>query len=170
MIHSRVFLMAAALLAMPVLAAIDTTTPAEPADALLAGCGDIPEIVSLVAELRVREQRIRKYLETIDRREADLKAARDDLARHAAKLAKAKPAQRPTQSTIDEDITKLIAVYNQMPPKNAGAVLSTLPPKFAAEIMMRISPENSARIMASVPPEQAAILTSFMGARSARNP
>ncbi len=69
--------------------------------------------------------------------------------------------QRQAQN---EDIARLIAVYDQMKPEQAAMVLSNLPPDFAAQILSRVQPETGARIMASVEPGQAAVLTSYMGA------
>lgn len=138
---------------------------------LLQGCSDIPEVVALVKELRIRESRIQKYMEAIDRRESDLKTATATLSQHLAKLRTANSARRPGSAppeAVADDVARLIAVYDQMAPKDAAAVLSALPPAFASEILMRVSPETGARIMAAVEPGQAAILTTHMGARSAR--
>ena len=70
---------------------------------------------------------------------------------------------------VREDIDRLVAVYDQMKPAEAAAVLTNLPADFAAEILMRVQPETGARIIASVEPRQAALLTAQMGARSVAN-
>ena len=66
------------------------------------------------------------------------------------------------------DIEKLVALYDQMKPAEAAAVLTNLPADFAAEILLRVRPETGARIIAAVEPRQAALLTAQMGARSVR--
>ena len=68
------------------------------------------------------------------------------------------------REAVDNDIGRLIAVYDQMKPEQAAMVLSNLPPDFAAQILVRVQPETGARIMAAVEPGQAAVLTSYMGA------
>ena len=69
------------------------------------------------------------------------------------------------RQAVSDDIDRMIAVYDQMKPREAAAILSNLPPDFAAEILMRVEPETGARIIAAVDPGQAAILTTHMGAR-----
>ena len=71
------------------------------------------------------------------------------------------------QRAVDDDVARLVAVYEAMKPKEAAAVLSSLPANFSAEILMRVNPETGARIIAAIAPEKAAILTTYMGARSA---
>ena len=79
-------------------------------------------------------------------------------------------SSRDTASqAVREDIDRLVAVYDQMKPAEAAAVLTNLPPDFAAEILMRVQPETGARIIAAVEPRQAALLTAQMGARSVQN-
>lgn len=144
---------------------------AEP-PALLEGCTDVPEAVALADELKLRAQRIDRYLADIDARKAELANAE---AAIQAKLVELKAiragigARRTAASTaVQDDINRLVAVYDQMKPAEAAKVLTNLPPDFAAEILMRVQPEAGARIIAAVDPGQAAILTTHMGARSAK--
>lgn len=167
-------IMAAALLPVAAL----SLSPSPPAEAaplaaadLLAGCGDIPEVVALVEELRIREDRIKKALSALEDKKAEIATARATLA---AELRRLKQAGGPTgrsrtstQRAVDDDVARLVAVYEAMKPKEAAAVLASLPPGFAAEILMRVNPETGARIIAAVEPEKAAVLTTYMGARSA---
>ncbi len=145
---------------------------AEP-PALLQGCGDVPEAVALASELRDRALRIERYMQTIDEKKAELAAAEATLRTRLAELKAQKSGirSRGDQSTeaVRQDIDRLVAVYNQMKPAEAAAVLTNLPPDFAAEILMRVQPETGARIIASVEPRQAALLTAQMGARSVRS-
>lgn len=145
---------------------------AEP-PALLQGCGDVPEAVALAAELRDRALRIERYMQTIDEKKAELAVAETSLRARLEELKAQKSGMRSRgdQSTeaVRQDIDRLVAVYDQMKPAEAAAVLSNLPPDFAAEILMRVQPETGARIIASVEPRQAAVLTAQMGARSVRS-
>ncbi|MDO5605153.1 MAG: hypothetical protein Q4G25_08340 [Paracoccus sp. (in: a-proteobacteria)] len=138
---------------------------------LLAGCGDIPEVVTLVDELRTREDRVAKALAELDNRKAEIEAARMALTGELGRLRAAGQhnagSRSHDQRAVDEDVARLVAVYEAMKPKEAAAVLSGLPPEFSAELLMRVQPETGARIIAAIAPEQAAILTTYMGARRA---
>lgn len=144
---------------------------AEPAE-LMAGCTDVPEAVALAETLRERALRIDRYMLDIDRRKAELAVAQKQLTEKLVDLRKLRQqsAQGEARSgqAQDEDIARLIALYDQMKPEQAAQVLSNLPPDFAAQILARVQPETGARIMASVEPGHAAVLTSYMGAIRAR--
>lgn len=141
---------------------------------LLQGCGDVPEAVALAEELRDRALRIERYMESIDHKKAELAEAEATLRTRLAELKSQKGGARSRQdqgsAAVRNDIDRLVAVYNQMKPVEAAAVLTNLPADFAAEILMRVEPENGARIIAAVEPRQAALLTAQMGARSVRKP
>lgn len=140
---------------------------------LLQGCGDVPEAVALASELRDRALRIERYMQVIDDKKAELAVAEATLRTRLGELKAQKSGirSRSDQSTeaVRQDIDRLVAVYDQMKPAEAAAVLTNLPPDFAAEILMRVQPEAGARIIASVEPRQAALLTAQMGARSVRS-
>ncbi|RJL07556.1 hypothetical protein D3P06_00350 [Paracoccus aestuarii] len=146
---------------------------AAPSD-LLQGCGDVPEAVALAEELRDRALRIERYMEALDLRKADLVQADSTLRERLTELRAQKgsvTARRDgATEAVRNDIDRLIAVYDQMKPAEAAAILTNLPADFAAEILMRVQPETGARIIAAVEPRQAALLTAQMGARSVRNP
>ncbi|MCF3972683.1 MotE family protein [Paracoccus salsus] len=144
---------------------------AEPSG-LLQGCGDVPEAVALAEELRDRALRIERYMESVDARKAALVEAELTLRQRLAELKARKGGMQSRRDlateAVREDIDRLVAVYDQMKPAEAAAVLTNLPADFAAEILMRVRPETGARIIASVEPRQAALLTAQMGARSVR--
>ncbi|MDO5704158.1 MAG: hypothetical protein Q4G49_03675 [Paracoccus sp. (in: a-proteobacteria)] len=141
---------------------------------LMEGCMDVPEAVAMASELRDRALRIETYTQALEAKKAELAVAEQTLR---ARLSELRAVQNSTQnrrtqasSAVQEDINRLVAVYDVMKPTDAAQVLTSLPPDFAAEILMRLTPENGARIIAAVEPRQAAILTTHMGARSARKP
>lgn len=135
---------------------------------LMAGCTDVPEAVALAETLRERALRIDRYMQNIERRKAEIASAERRLTERLVELRKLKQQiaqnNRGQSQAQTEDITRLIAVYDQMKPEQAAMVLSNLPPDFAAQILARVQPETGARIMASVEPGHAAVLTSYMGA------
>lgn len=145
---------------------------AEP-PSLMEGCTDVPEAVALAGELSTRALRIERYMEAMEVRKTEIADAEASLRKRLGELRSLKNGMqsiRTTKSTaVQSDIDRLVAVYDQMKPTEAAAVLSNLPPSFAAEILMRVQPETGARIIAAVDPAQAAMLTTHMGARNARN-
>lgn len=165
---------AASLLPMAALS-LQPATPEvavpEVAKGLMAGCGDIPEVVDLVERLSIREDRIAKALAELDNRKAEIAAARTALTAELRRLKSNSTgsieSRTSRQRAVDDDITRLVAVYEAMKPKEAAAVLAALPPDFSAELLMRVNPETGARIIAAIEPDTAAVLTTYMGARSA---
>ncbi|WP_265501944.1 MotE family protein [Paracoccus beibuensis] len=143
-------------------------------DELLDGCRDVPEAVALAEELRDRALRIERYMQDIDTRKQELATAEATLRERLQELRAQKDSLGATTAgdtqAVRTDIDRLIAVYDQMKPAEAAAVLTNLPADFAAEILMRVQPETGARIIAAVEPRQAALLTAQMGARSVRTP
>jgi flagellar motility protein MotE (MotC chaperone) len=147
------------------------TAHAEPSE-LMAGCADVPEAVALADTLRERSLRIDRYLQDMQRRKDELAQAEQQLAEKLVELRKLKQqvgsGEQGYLQAQNDDIARLIAVYDQMKPEQAAMVLSNLPPDFAAQILARVQPETGAKIMAAIEPGQAAILTSYMGAVRAR--
>lgn len=137
---------------------------------LLQGCTDVPEAVALADTLKERALRIERYREELDRKKAEIAEAQAQLTTTLADLKAAQDKSRSKVSTasaqVNDDVQRMIAVYDEMKPAQAGQILASLPPDFAAEILMRVQPETGAKIMASVEPGQAALFTSYMGARS----
>lgn len=166
--------LAASLLPMAAMS-LQSATPEvavpEIAEGLMAGCGDIPEVASLVERLTIREDRIAKALAELASRKAEIAAAREALT---AELRRLKASSRGVsgsrtnrQVAVEDDISRLVAVYEAMKPKEAAAVLQALPPDYSAELLMRVNPETGARVIAAMEPDKAAVLTTYMGARSA---
>ncbi|TGN67265.1 hypothetical protein E4L95_05610 [Paracoccus liaowanqingii] len=150
-----------------------TVAVAAPAD-LLDGCGDVPEAVALAEELRDRALRIERYMAALDTKKAEIAEAeaslRDHLGNVRAQKGRTNADRDGATQAVRTDIDRLIALYDQMKPAEAAAILTNLPADFAAEILMRVQPEAGARIIAAVDPRQAALLTAQMGARSVRTP
>lgn len=140
---------------------------------LLAGCTDIPEAVALADELNLRANRIERYMESVTAQKAELATAEENLRERLGELKATKASIQSrkdnTTEAIRDDVDRLVALYDQMKPAEAAAILTNLPSDFAAEILMRVKPETGARIIASVEPRQAALLTAEMGARSVRS-
>lgn len=140
---------------------------------LMDGCGDVPEAIALADELQVRSLRIERYMQEIERREHELEVAESGLQSRLSQLKSMKASIRSdvtaSETRVQSDIDRLVALYGEMKPADAAEVLTNLPADFAAEILIRVAPSAGARIIAAVEPNKAAILTSYMGARSLQN-
>lgn len=141
---------------------------AEPPD-FLTGCRDVPEAIALMEEYSAREKQIKRYLQAMEKQEADIRQAQDRLTATLTRL-KAQDSGRRNQSNektlqLAEDIDRMVNVFDAMKPAEAAKVLTNLPADFAAEIVMRLRPENGAKVIAAIEPRQAAVLTTHMGAR-----
>lgn len=140
---------------------------------LVAGCEGIPEAVALGERLVLRADRVDRYLAELDRKRAEIAAAEAQLTRKLEELraVSASPAARQTAQAeaVDDDIRRMVAIYDVMKPAEAAGIMAHLPPGYAAEILMRVGPENGARIVGALDPETAAVVTAHMGARSARH-
>lgn len=141
---------------------------------LLSGCTDVPEAVALADELNKRSLRIERYMGSIEVQKAELAEAKLSLQEKLAELKAQKSSiqtrRKDLSESVVQDITRLVALYDQMKPDEAAAILTNLPSDFAAEILLRVRPETGARIIAAVEPRQAALLTAEIGARSVRKP
>lgn len=148
-------------------AATDTAHP------LVAGCEGVPEAVALGERLVLRADRIERYLAELERKREEIAAAEARLTRRLQELraASVSPAARQSAqaAAVEDDIRRMVAIYDVMKPAEAAGIMSHLPPAYAAEILMRVGPENGARIVGALDPETAAVVTAHMGARSARH-
>lgn len=144
---------------------------AEPSN-LTKGCSDVPEVVQLAIISQERSLRVERYIRDLEERKKSIDDANAALMKTLVDIGKnRRDSSDPSaaqRKSVEQDVSRLVAVYDQMKPEQAAGVISNLPPEFAAEILMRVQPENSARIMSAVDPNQAAILTSYMGSRRAR--
>ena len=139
---------------------------------LIAGCEGVPEAVALSERLLLRADRVDRYLAELDRKRAEIAEAEARLTARLKELrtASASPAVRQAgqAQAVDDDIRRMVAIYDVMKPADAAGIMAHLPPDYAAEILMRVGPENGARIVGAMDAETAAVVTAHMGARSAR--
>ncbi len=128
----------------------------------------------LLAALRDREARIAERERAADQRDADLAKAKVDIEARLAELkaAEAELAQTITQSetAADEDIARLVAVYEAMKPKEAQPLFSAMDPEFAAGFLGRMRPDAAAAILSGLDPERAYAITLTLAGRNANAP
>lgn len=108
------------------------------------------EIADRMAALRIAEQELQETLQALENAEEKLQSS----------LALASTA-------MDDDLSRLIAVYENMKPKDAAALFETMPPEFAAGFLAQMRSEIAAEILAGLRPEQAYGISVYIAGRNA---
>ena len=171
---AALFLASAALragtLAAQALAAGGTADP--PAES--ATCTTEAGVMELLQAVRDREA-------TVARREAELETrartaamATEALGRERAALISAEEKLAATLALADQaserDVTTLVAVYENMKPKDAVPLFEEMAPDFAGGFLARMRPEIAAAILAGMDPKKAHLISVVLAGRNARAP
>lgn len=107
-----------------------------------------------------RAQALALAEEQIGARLAELTAAEEKLA---ATLARADTA-------ADEDVARLVAVYENMKPKDAAKLFAEMAPEFAAGFLGRMRPDAAAAVMAGLDSKAAYAISAVLAGRNAAAP
>ena len=156
-------------------AAIDAGPPVEVApqpDPAFAGeVGDNP---ALLQALRQREARIADREKQMEDRMQALQLAEREASERVAALTAAEDSLKSTLALADvaaeADVQKLVAVYQNMKPKEAAALFSQMPPDFAAGFLGLMDPAIAAQILTQVSPETAYSISVVLAGRNAGVP
>lgn len=99
-----------------------------------------------------------KFIETrIEKRIGELDAVRAEFSAAAEKIANARSAE----------LGKVAAVYSNMKPAQAAAIIDGMDSKFASGLLAQMSSESAASIVAAMDPKKAYAVTVLMANRSA---
>ena len=155
--------------------ATDASRPAEIAPAEDVGLtGAAGENVALLAAIKQREDRIAAREKQMDDRMQALQLAEREASERVAALTAAEDSLKSTIALADvaaeTDIQKLVAVYENMKPKEAAALFSQMTPDFAAGFLGLMDPPLAAQIMAQVSPETAYSISVVLAGRNAGVP
>lgn len=151
---------------------------AQPADAG-AGFAEVaapppPDIQQVLDALQTRETRLAEAERQVRLRMAALKEAERAIEARLLDLRAAEGALRETLALADEaadkDIERLVAVYENMKPKEAAALFETMQPSFAAGFLGRMHPQAAAGVMAGLPPDVAHAISVEIAGRNAQVP
>ncbi|MFZ1470062.1 MAG: hypothetical protein WAT09_13960 [Paracoccaceae bacterium] len=145
------------------------------ADTTLETSGDCPALpAALAAALSEREGRVATQEAAIADREAALALADQAITGRLSALQAAEAELRKTLSLADgaaeEDITRLVAVYETMKPKDAARLFDAMESDFAAGFLSRMRPDAAASVMAGMGPEKAYAVSAIMAGRNANVP
>jgi flagellar motility protein MotE (MotC chaperone) len=128
----------------------------------------------LAAALSDRESRLAAAEAAIADREAALALADQAITLRLTDLQTAEEDLRKTLSIADgaaeEDITRLVTVYEAMKPKDAATLFDAMEAEFAAGFLGRMRPDAAAAVMAGMAPERAYAVSAIMAGRNALVP
>lgn len=144
------------------------------ASAHSAGSNEMPAMQTLLTELLRREAAVKQRESALRDRERAMEIANEAIATRLSALQEAEASLRETLAVADEaaetDLTRLTDVYQNMKPKDAGALFETMDPVFAAGFLSRMPPEAAAGVMAGLSPEAAYTISVVMAGRNANAP
>lgn len=107
--------------------------------------------------LSEREDALKVIEARIEKRFGELDAVRAEFSAAAEKVANARGAE----------LGKVAAVYSNMKPAQAAAIIDSMDSKFASGLLVQMSGESAASIVAAMDPRKAYAVTVLMANRSA---
>lgn len=152
--------------------------PAEAATAAAgtqpAQCVADPDIAPLLEAMKARETAAVDKEARLAAREAALQDANKALEARLAALRSAQAELSRSLTIADQaaeaDVTRLVAVYEAMKPKDAVALFGAMDTTFAAGFIGRMRPESAAAILAGMEPKQAYTISAVLAGRNANAP
>jgi flagellar motility protein MotE (MotC chaperone) len=151
---------------------------AQPVDAVdgLAEVAPPPprDIQKVLDALQTRETRVAEAERQVRLRMAALEEAERAIEACLMDLREAEGALCETlalaDKAADKDIERLVAVYENMKPKEAAALFETIQPSFAAGFLGRMHPLAAAGVMAGLTPDVAHAISVELAGRNAQVP
>ncbi len=145
-----------------------------PAGAPPAACTSPEGMADLLAAIQKRETRVNEREAKLADRMQVLQVAEADIKRNMAALvaaeAKLKGTIAQADTAVEDDLTRLTAVYENMKPKSAAALFEQMDPAFSAGFLGRMRPESAAAIMTGLSPQKAYAVSVILAGRNALVP
>lgn len=139
-----------------------------------AVCETPADLQNLVAALQSREERLDEREKQMRARLQALAVADQEIEAKLARLSDAEDRLRGTLALADtaaeDDIARLVAVYEVMKPKEAATLFEEMSPEFAAGFLGRMRPEAAAGVLAGLTPQAAYSLSVILAGRNATVP
>lgn len=133
---------------------------------------DIPEDMAAVLQaLSDRESDIAERDTKLQERMQILATAEREIDEKLTRLTEAEESLRATIALADtaaeDDINRLVSVYEAMKPKDAATLFEEMSPDFAAGFLGRMSPDAAAGVLAGLSPQAAYSLSAILAGRNA---
>ncbi len=130
--------------------------------------------LAMLEQLKEREMRLSEREAMIADRAQALSFADAEITERLAALVEAEERLAQTltlaDAAADEDVVRLVAVYEKMKPKEAAALFAEMDPEFAAGFLARMRPEAAALLMAGLEPKTAYTISVLLAGRNANAP
>lgn len=130
----------------------------------------VPEPGTLASALLAKQQRIAAREAALDERESALDLVESRLRERLAELIQARRELEETAALVDDaagkDVKHLVAMYEQMKPKQAGQIFDAMAPGFAAGFLGQMNAQSAALILASMEPEKAYSVSVLLAGRN----
>ena len=130
-----------------------------------------PELLALLADVRLREAALQERTASLEARIQVLRRAETDIADGLRQLEEAEPKLRSTiadaNTAAESDIVRLTAVYENMKADQAAQLFSRMEPSFAAGFLGRMRADAAAAILAGLEPDLAYSISVVLAGRNA---
>lgn len=137
-------------------------------------CESPDDLKDVLAALQSRERRLDLQQEQIAARMQALTQADIELEKKLTRLAEAEESLRATvaftETAAEDDIIRLVSVYEAMKPKEAALLFEEMEPEFAAGFLGRMRPDAAAGVMAGLSPQSAYSMSVILAGRNANAP
>lgn len=149
--------------------------PLIPEDRIASSSPLEPErIMTLVDALNQREEKVAEKEKQIKMQTETLEKARVEIERRLGDLERAEQELRATialaNGASEKDLSNLVAVYENMKPKDAAALFEQMDPQFASGFLGRMRPDAAAKVMAGLSPQVAYSISAILAGRNAEVP
>lgn len=152
----------------------NNVNPSDPVPEATQACDSPTDLKDVLAALQNRERRLDLQEAQIATRMQVLTQADNELENKLARLAEAEERLRSTlalaETAAEDDITRLVSVYEAMKPKEAARLFEEMEPEFAAGFLGRMRPDAAAGVLAGLSPQAAYSMSVILAGRNARAP
>jgi flagellar motility protein MotE (MotC chaperone) len=149
-------------------------TAIEPAAVEPVACEPDGGAKALLATLRDREQRLIVQEQKSAEKAQTLALARTEIDTKLAELEAAEKKLAQTIALADQasqkDVSKLVAMYETMKPKDAARLFAEMAPDFAAGFLAQMRPDAAAAVLSGLDPNKAYTISVVLAGRNALAP
>lgn len=139
-----------------------------------ADCVSEPGVLLMLKEVQTREKTLAEREQLLADRSQAIGLAEKRIEERLASLVEAEQNLAKTvtiaDQAADQDVARLVTVYENMKPKEAAPLFSAMAPDFAAGFLSRMRPDASAAVMAALDPQVAYSISVIMAGRNAGAP
>jgi flagellar motility protein MotE (MotC chaperone) len=137
-------------------------------------CQNDANIGELLKALKTREERISAQENKIADRVQALAVAKHGIDQKLVELVEAEKKLRATMALAntasEDDLSRLVSVYENMKPKDAAALFEEMEPRFSSGFLGRMRPDAAAKIFAGLTPAKAYSISVILAGRNAEVP